>query len=74
MPRDFRLYLDDIIEAAERIRRYAPKPDALDDEKPLDAVIRNLEVIGRRSELFPRKSGFSIPRSTGEGSLACVTS
>lgn len=52
MPRDYRLYLDDILEAIDRIREYVQGMDAeafSSDRKTQDAVIRNLEVIGEAS-------------------------
>ena len=49
MPRDNRLYLDDILESIGRIREYVQdmeEPDFGEDLKTQDAVIRNLEIIG----------------------------
>ena len=49
MHRDFRLYLDDILEAVNRIETYTAGYDASAFEKDLktqDAVVRNLEIIG----------------------------
>ena len=52
MHRDYRLYLDDILEAIDRISEYVQGMD-IDafglDRKTQDAVIRNLEVIGEAS-------------------------
>ncbi len=56
MPRDYRLYLDDILEAIERIREYTTGMDyeALTrDRKTQDAVVRNLEVIGEAAGRIP---------------------
>jgi len=56
MPRDLRLYLDDILEAIHQIRSYM---EGLDEEafstdrKTQDAVIRNLEVIGEAAGNLP---------------------
>ena len=53
MSRDFRLYLDDIWEAIRTIREYT---DGLTfesfaaDRKTIDAVVRNLEVIGEAAK------------------------
>ena len=47
MPRDFRVYLEDILGAISKIRRYTDglsKQGFAADEKTLDAVIRNLFV------------------------------
>jgi uncharacterized protein with HEPN domain len=56
MSRDFRLYLADIIEAAEKIDEYkaghSEETFALDN-KTIDAVARNLEVIGEAVKNIP---------------------
>lgn len=49
MPRDPRLYLDDILEAIQQIQIYVEGVDKqtfASDRKTQDAVIRNLEIIG----------------------------
>ena len=56
MHRDFRLYLDDILEAVQRIKTYTAELDAdafEKDFKTQDAVIRNLEVIGEAAGKLP---------------------
>ena len=56
MPRDYRVYLDDILEATARIRQYAGglSLEALrEDTRTLDAVVRNLEVIGEAVKKVP---------------------
>lgn len=54
MPRDFKVYLQDILEATERILRYTTGvPDFTRDERTLDAVVRNLEVIGEDAKGVP---------------------
>lgn len=56
MSRDYRTYLDDMLTAAGSIREYT---DALDiddfraDRKTIDAVVRNLEVIGEAVKGLP---------------------
>lgn len=56
MPRDYKLYLEDILEAIVKIQRYT---EGLSDEmlssdaKTLDAVVRNLEVIGEAVKMLP---------------------
>ena len=46
---DFKVYLDDILEAVSRIDSYTsgltPKKFS-SDSKTLDAVVRNLEIVG----------------------------
>lgn len=56
MPRDSRVYLEDIIEATRKIKAYTgglSKAAFLDDEKTFDAVVRNLEVIGEAVKKLP---------------------
>jgi uncharacterized protein with HEPN domain len=56
MPGDHRLCLDDILEAIGRIRRHVGQMDfaaSKTDEKTVDAVIRNLEVIGEAARNVP---------------------
>jgi uncharacterized protein with HEPN domain len=56
MPRDFRLYLEDIIEAIAKIQRYTAGVSLRQfsgDEKAVDAVVRNLEVIGEAVKRIP---------------------
>lgn len=56
MSRDWRLYLDDVREACERISRYVGEMDKagfLADDKTYDAVLRNLEVIGEAAKKLP---------------------
>lgn len=57
MSRDIRLYLDDIIEAIEKIEAYTGGLDieqAESDSKTFDAVIRNFEVIGEAAKKIPQ--------------------
>lgn len=56
MPRDFRIYLDDILQAARKIESYTAGlsyQTFREDEKTVDAVIRNLEVIGEAIKKIP---------------------
>ena len=48
MKRDARLYLDDIIEAVQRIEEYSAYPDYnsfKQDRKAVDAIVRNFEIM-----------------------------
>jgi uncharacterized protein with HEPN domain len=59
MPRDYKVFLEDILEAIEKIRRYTSgfSQDALcKDDKTLDAVVRNPEVIGEAVKRVPAKN------------------
>ncbi len=50
------LLLDDILTAIAKIQRYVQGLDQtafLDDEKTIDAVVRNLEIIGEASRQLP---------------------
>jgi uncharacterized protein with HEPN domain len=64
MPRDYKVYLEDILTAIEKINRYvsASSPEeSLKDEKTFDAVIRNLEVIGEAVKNIPDSVRSSHP-------------
>ncbi|MDX2040861.1 MAG: DUF86 domain-containing protein [Acidobacteriota bacterium] len=56
MHRDYKTYLDDIDEAIGKIGRYTAGltfETLADDEKTLDAVIRNLQIIGEAVKNVP---------------------
>jgi uncharacterized protein with HEPN domain len=56
MPRDHRLYLDDILEAVRNIREYTAGMESHafgEDRKTQDAVARNLEIIGEAVGKLP---------------------
>ena len=56
MPRDFNLYLDDILESINRILQYIADQNFetfADDQKTVDAVVRNLEIIGEAARNLP---------------------
>ena len=56
MRRDYRLYLDDILDAIHQIRSYVQGQDEAafaSDRKTQDAVIRNLEIIGEAAGNLP---------------------
>ena len=56
MPRDYEIYLKDILEAIAKIRDYTRGLSFqafADDPKTRDAVIRNLEVIGEAVKKIP---------------------
>ncbi len=47
--RDQKLFLEDILEAMDRIENYTESmsyDDFVEDRKTIDAVVRNLEIIG----------------------------
>jgi len=48
MPRDYDVYLEDVLEAIGEVRRYTAAvalQTFSQDEKTIDAVVRNLEII-----------------------------
>jgi len=56
MRRDYRLYLDDILDAVHQVRSYVQGQDEeafASDRKTQDAVIRNLEIIGEAAGSLP---------------------
>ena len=56
MHRDFRVHLEDILGAIGKIKRYTKelsKQGFAGDDKTLDAVVRNLEVIGEAVKQLP---------------------
>ena len=64
MRKDFRLYLDDILEAIHQIRIYMVDQDEeafAKDRKTQDAVIRNLEIIGEAAGKLPEQTQEAAP-------------
>jgi uncharacterized protein with HEPN domain len=58
MPRDYGLYLDDILESVNLIKEYTTGLDLerfSSDRKTQDAVVRNLEIIGEATKSLPDK-------------------
>ena len=56
MSRDWRLYLEDILDSCAKIQSYTKgmsKEDLLQDSKTYDAVVRNLEIIGEAAKNLP---------------------
>jgi len=57
-PREWRLRIEDIIEAAEAILEFTEGLDYesfVDDKKTVDASIRNFEVIGEAARHIPQE-------------------
>ncbi len=64
MSRDFRVYLDDVVEAGEKISIYLRGYDFerfKKDSKTFDAVIRNLLTIGEAVKNIPEQTRISYP-------------
>ncbi len=56
--RSFALYLEDIKDSIERIKKYTQRltfDDFNKDQKTIDAVVRNLEIIGEAARNFPKE-------------------
>jgi uncharacterized protein with HEPN domain len=54
--RSWRLFLEDIIEASDRVLRYSEGKDLSTfsaDEMAYDAVLRNLQIIGEAAKAIP---------------------
>jgi uncharacterized protein with HEPN domain len=54
--RDYRLYLHDIKEGVEKIETFTkgfPFEEFAQDAKTVDAVIRNLEILGEAAKHIP---------------------
>lgn len=65
MPRDYKVYLDDIIEAIERIRDYTTRisfENFFNDRKTVDAVNRNLAIIGEAANRIPEEIKTKYPK------------
>jgi uncharacterized protein with HEPN domain len=57
-PRHWRARVEDILDAIARIHRYTEGMDAgafTKDQKTIDAVVRNLEIIGEASRNIPEE-------------------
>jgi uncharacterized protein with HEPN domain len=58
MPRGYGLYLKDILASARKVREYVGDltyEEFLEDEKTVDAVVRNIEVIGEAARNIPEE-------------------
>ena len=57
-PREWKMRLQDILDAIEKTKRYTAGMTLetfRQDEKTIDAVIRNLEIIGEAASHIPKK-------------------
>ena len=64
MPKDYKIYLNDIIECIEKIINYTTGYSLVDfnnDSKTIDAVIRNLKIIGEAGRRLPEEVRIKFP-------------
>jgi len=64
MPRDFEVYLEDIRQAIGKIQSYTAglSRDVFDqDDRTIDAVIRNLQIIGEAAKAIPESVRAGYP-------------
>jgi uncharacterized protein with HEPN domain len=64
MSRDWRVYLDDIAQSCDKIRRFTRDLTAAQfraDDRTYDAVLRNLEVIGEAAKHVPQSVRDRMP-------------
>ena len=70
MSRDWLLYLDDLIDSAEKMQRFL-KGRAFEgfasDEMLFDAVLFNLEVIGEAVKKLPEEAKAAVPEADWSG-------
>ena len=58
MSREYRLFLEDMQRACEKVIRFTKglqRTRFFEDEKTLDAVMRNLEIIGEATKRIPEE-------------------
>lgn len=80
MSRDYLLYLEDMQEALDRISRYTQGLTLeafAADEIRVDAVVRNLELLGEAVKHLPRRhtrAGAPYPLAANRGAARCAGS
>lgn len=64
MPRDFQVYLEDIRQAISKIQGYTvglSRESFAQDSMRIDAVVRNLEIIGEAAKMIPESIRAEYP-------------
>ncbi len=64
MSRDYKVYLDDILSAIEKIGKFTvglSVEQFAEDVKTFDAVVRNLEIIGEAAKKIPQAIRRKLP-------------
>jgi len=62
--RDYRVYLDDILESVRKVAEYVCGlccHDFEEDSRTFDAVVRNLEIIGEAAKAVPQEIRLLYP-------------
>ena len=70
MSRSWRLFLEDMIEASDRVLRYSKGKDLAmfsADEMAYDAVLRNLQIIGEAAKAVPAEVRQAHPEVDWKG-------
>lgn len=65
MPRDYKAYMNDILEAIDRIESYTTNltiDDFSESRLYQDAIVRNLEIIGEAVKSLPKKLIAKYPK------------
>jgi uncharacterized protein with HEPN domain len=65
LKRDSRLYLDDILDAVEKIENYVEGltfEQFSEDSKTVDAIVRNFEIIGEATKRIPSETKDKYPQ------------
>lgn len=55
--RDYKLYIEDILEAIQKVKNYTKNmsfEEFFKNDKTIDAVVRNLEIMGEASKQLPK--------------------
>ena len=69
--RDWRILLEDILEAAAKIEQYTKnltQDDFIKNSMVVDAVVRNLEIIGEAQKMSPLEYKINCSISHGKNS------
>jgi len=64
MSRDWRIYLNDMASACEKVLRFTTGMERavfFDDEKTYDAVVRNIQIIGEAAKQIPSEIRRTMP-------------
>lgn len=65
MSREWQSYLQDIIQCCQKIQRYVGDydlPQLIQDDRTMDAVLRNLEIIGEAVAHLPEEVLETMPQ------------